>query len=186
MQLKNDALRYGGIAQLFHWAIVALIITQFFLANKAEGLPLGPAKISTLATHKSVGMTIFGLAVLRLIWRWFNPVPAVPASTPRWQRLAAHVSHWALYGLITVTPLIGWMMSSARNFPVSWFGVLTLPDLVRPSKATYELFHEVHEALAITLLVIAVIHALAALKHHFVDRDNVLRRMLPVKLRPER
>lgn len=186
MQLKNDALRYGAIAQLFHWVIVALIITQFVLANQAHDLPLGPAKIATLALHKSVGMTVFGLAVLRLIWRWFNPIPDVPTSTPRWQRVAAHISHWALYGLIMVTPLIGWLMSSARNFSVSWFGIMTLPDLVKPNKASYEFFHEVHEALATALLIVALVHAAAALKHHFLDRDNVLRRMLPLKLKAER
>jgi cytochrome b561 len=185
MQIKNDTRRYGVIAQLLHWAIVALIITQFVLASKAADLPLSPAKIATLATHKSIGMTIFGLAILRLIWRWFNPVPAFPATTPRWQRLAAHLSHWALYGLILVTPLMGWLMSSARNFPVSWFGLVTLPDFIEPSTAAYEIFHEAHEILATTLLCIAVLHALAALKHHFIDRDNVLRRMLPVKLKSE-
>ena len=185
MQLKNDALRYGVIAQLFHWASVALIITQFVLANKAEGLPLGPAKIATLATHKSIGMTVFGLAILRLIWRWFNPVPGMPATTPAWQRWAAHVSHWALYGLIMITPIIGWLMSSARNFPVSWFGLFTLPDFVEPDTARYEFFHTTHEVLATTLFVVAIVHAAAALKHHFFDKDNVLRRMLPVKLKSE-
>jgi cytochrome b561 len=185
MQFKNDATRYGAIAQLFHWAIVALIITQFVLANKADDLPLGPAKIATLATHKSIGMTVFGLAVLRLIWRWFNSVPEVPAHTPEWQRRTSHVSHWALYGLIMITPIIGWLMSSARNFPVSWFGLFTLPDFVEPDTARYEFLHETHEVLAMTLLVIAIVHAAAALKHHFFDRDNVLRRMLPVKLKPE-
>lgn len=184
MQLKNDTTRYGAVAQLFHWGIVALIVTQFVLANKADGLPLGPAKIATLATHKSVGMTIFGLAILRLIWRWFNPVPSIPVG-PRWQQLAAHVSHWLLYGLILVTPVIGWLMSSARNFPVSWFGLITLPDFVAPSTAAYEFFHETHEILAATLFVVAIVHAAAALKHHFFDRDNVLRRMLPIKLKSE-
>jgi len=181
MQLKNDATRYGIVAQLFHWAVVALIITQFYLANKAEDLALGPAKIATLATH-DFGMTIFGLALLRLIWRWFNPVPALPTGSPAWQRRAAHVSRWALYGLIFITPLFGWMMSSAGNFPVSWFGVLPLPDLVQPDTARYEFFHEVHEVLASALFVIALLHAVAALKHHCIDKDNGLRRMLPVKL----
>lgn len=185
MQIKNDLRRYGALAQLFHWVIVALIVTQFVLANRADALPLGPAKISTLATHKSVGMTIFALAVLRLIWRLINPVPAMPASTPRWQQWGAHLSHWALYALILVTPLMGWFMSSARNFPVSWFGMITLPDLVSPSSEAYEFFHSAHEILATSLFFIAILHVLAALKHHFIDRDNVLRRMLPVKLKPE-
>src|SRR5690606_20635512 len=84
MHLRNTETRYGVVAQLFHWIIVALIITQFVLANKAEALPLGLAKLAVLAQHKSVGMTIFGLAVLRLAWRWLNPVPASPSDTPAW------------------------------------------------------------------------------------------------------
>lgn len=179
MQIRNTEQRYGAVAQLLHWLVVALIITQFVLASKADGLPLGPAKIGVLAQHKSVGMTVFALAVLRVLWRLFDPAPPLVAGTPRWQRALAHVSHWALHALILITPLFGWLMSSARNFPVSWFGVLTLPDLVQPDRARYELFHEVHETLAVTLLVLALAHAAAALKHHFFDRDDTLRRMLP-------
>jgi len=128
-------------------------------------------------------MTIFALAVLRLLWRLINPVPAIPSTSPRWQQIGAHISHVALYGLILITPLLGWIMSSARNFSVSWFGLFTLPDLVQPNRARYDLFHEAHEILAWTLLAIAVLHAAAALKHHFFDRDNVLRRMLPLRLK---
>ena len=181
MALKNTLTRYGSIAQLFHWTVVVLIIVQFFLANKEHHLPLGPAKIATLAQHKSVGMTIFALAVLRLLWRLVNPVPALPDTMPRWQRIGAHASHVALYALILITPLLGWMMSSARNFSVSWFGLFTLPDLVQPDRAKYDLFHEIHEFLAYSLLSIAVLHAAAALKHHFFDRDDVLKRMLPLR-----
>ena len=82
-----------------------------------------------------------------------------------------------------ITPLFGWMMSSARNFPVSWFGLFTFPDLIQPDKPKYEFFHEAHEVLAFTLLAIALVHAFAALKHHFVDRDDVLRRMLPSRIK---
>jgi cytochrome b561 len=186
MQLKNSQQQYGVVAQLFHWIVVALIITQFVLASKADALPLGLAKIGVLAQHKSVGMTVFGLAIVRLLWRFMNPVPPMPADTPSWQRVAAHISHGALYALILITPLFGWMMSSARNFPVSYFGLFTLPDLVQPDKALYEFFHEAHEALAAAIFFIALLHAAAALKHHFFDRDNVLRRMLPVRLKPDR
>lgn len=183
MQFRNSEHRYGAVAQLFHWLVVALIITQFVLANKAGDLPLGPAKIAVLAQHKSFGMTIFALAILRLLWRLVNPVPAVPATTPRWQHVAAHISHWALYALILITPVFGWLMSSARNFPVSWFGLFTFPDLVQPDRAAYEVLHDVHETLAKLLFCIALLHAAAALKHHFFDRDNVLRRMLPMRLK---
>lgn len=183
MQLKNDESRYGVVAQLFHWTVVVLIIVQYVLANIAGDLPLGAAKVAVLARHKSFGITILALALLRLIWRWFNTVPAEPLDIPRWQRIAARVSHVALYALLIVTPIAGWLMSSARNFPVSWFGLVTLPDFIAPSRPAYDILHGVHEFLAITLFCVALLHIAAALKHHFVDRDNVLRRMLPLKLK---
>jgi cytochrome b561 len=179
MHLKNTLNRYGAVAQLFHWAIVALIITQFVLALRAKGLsPV--AKIGILATHKSIGITILGLALLRLAWRWFNPVPPLPPGAPRWQDRAAHVSHFLLYALLFITPLLGWLMSSARAFSVSWFGLVTLPDFIKPNKAAFESLHEAHEFMAYSLAAIAIVHAAAALKHHFLDRNDVLRRMLPV------
>ena len=179
MQLKNTLTRYGAVAQLFHWVIVALIITQFVLAKRAEGLaPV--AKIGILATHKSVGITILGLAVLRLTWRLFNPVPPLPAGTPRWQDRVAHVSHFLLYALLFITPVLGWLMSSARAFSVSWWGLVTLPDFIEPNRATFERLHDWHEGMAKTLAVIALVHIAAALKHHFFNSDDVLRRMLPL------
>ena len=183
MLFKNNEARYGAVAQLFHWAVVVLIVTQYVLAIKGHDLPIGPSKIATLAQHKSVGITILGLAILRLLWRWFNPVPVTPPTTPRWQRIAAHASHFLLYALLLTMPVIGWLMSSARNFPVSWFGIFTLPDFIEPDRAAYEFLHELHGTLARVLFFVALVHIAAALKHHFIDRDNVLRRMLPVKLR---
>jgi cytochrome b561 len=178
MHLKNTLTRYGAVAQLFHWAIVALVITQFVLAKRAEGLsPI--AKVGILGTHKSIGITILGLALLRLAWRWFNPVPSLPAGAPRWQDRAAHASHFLLYALLFITPLLGWFMSSARAFSVSWFGLVTLPDFIAPNRATFETLRDAHEFAATSLGVIAIVHAAAALKHHFLDRDDVLRRMLP-------
>ena len=117
MQLKNDESRYGAVAQFFHWTIVILIIVQYTLANQADNLPLGSAKIAVLARHKSFGITILALVLLRLVWRWMGRTPADPPGTPQWQRLGARVSHFALYALLVVQPLSGWLMSSARNFP---------------------------------------------------------------------
>ncbi|HEU4654167.1 MAG TPA: cytochrome b [Steroidobacteraceae bacterium] len=185
MRLSNDSLRYGAISMLFHWIIVVLIIVQFLLANKEHHLPLGPAKIAVLAQHKSIGITILLLALLRLVWRFFGAVPADPPRAPRWQALLAHGTHYLLYVLLFAIPLTGWLMSSARSFSVSWFGLITLPDLIGPNKGTYSFLHETHEFLGNVLLYVAILHALAALKHHFIDRDNVLRRMLPIKLRDE-
>jgi cytochrome b561 len=182
MQLKNDESRYGAVAQFFHWTIVILIIVQFVLANQAHDLPLGAAKIAVLARHKSVGITILALVLLRLIWRLIGDQPVNPPGMARWQRIAAHISHGALYALLIVTPLLGWLMSSARNFPVSWFGLVTLPDLIAPNRPAYEFLHDAHELMAGTMFWLALLHVAAALKHHFIDRDNVLRRMLPVRL----
>jgi cytochrome b561 len=179
----NSESRYGAVAQLFHWAIVALVVTQFILAWQEHQLPTGVAKIAVLARHKSVGITILVLALLRLTWRAFNPVPPPPETSPSWQRTASRFSHFLLYALLILIPLLGWAMSSARNFPVSWFGLVTLPDFVAPNRAVYEFLHEAHETCAKLLFVVALVHAVAALKHHFIDRDNVLRRMLPMQLK---
>jgi cytochrome b561 len=181
--LKNTEHRYGAVAQLFHWAVVGLIVTQFVLALRAESLPRGMKLINTLALHKSIGMTVLALAVLRLIWRWMNPVPANPMNVPKWQETAAKISHAALYILIFAIPLFGWIASSARNFSVSWFGLFTWPNLVEPNQSTFEFFQAAHAVLAWTLFAVALLHIAAALKHHFIDRDNVLRRMLPLKLK---
>lgn len=183
MQLKNDESRYGAVAQFFHWTIVILIIVQYTLANQADKLPLGAAKIAVLARHKSFGITILTLVLLRLVWRWMSAQPLDPPGMARWQTIGARISHIALYALLIVTPLAGWLMSSARNFPVSWFGLVTLPDFIAPSRPAYEFLHETHELLAQTLFWLALLHVAAALKHHFVDRDNVLRRMLPIRLK---
>ena len=186
MKLTNDSSRYGLVAQLFHWAIVVLIVAQFVLAKKADALPLGAAKLATLAQHKSVGITILGLAILRLTWRLLGSTPSLPDSTPAWQRRAAHFSHFLLYGLLLVIPVLGWLMSSARNFPVSWFGLVTLPDFIEPNRAAYEFLHDAHEFAAMLLAALALLHVAAALKHHFIDRDDVLRRMLPLPRRSSR
>lgn len=179
MKLRNTTARWGAVSQLLHWVIVALIITQFVLASIAEDLPLGMEKLATIARHKSVGITILALAVVRLVWRWVNPTPELPGTLKPYERVLAWVTHGTLYALLFAMPLSGWMMSSARNFPVSWFNLVQLPDLVPPSQTLYEIMHETHEILATVLVVAVALHVLAALKHHFILRDDVLRRMLP-------
>ncbi len=182
-QWKNTALRWGGPARGLHWVIVALIITQFVLANMAQHLPLGMAKLATLARHKSVGITILALALLRLLWRLYNRnSPPLPANLRPYQRGLAHLTHVGLYLLLFAMPLTGWLMSSAKNYPVSWFGVFTLPNLVQPDEGVYQLMKSTHGVLAGTLVAITTLHVLAALYHHFMKKDDVLRRMLPFTL----
>jgi len=178
MPARNTPDRYGSVAQTLHWMVVALLIVQFTLGKIAETLPLGPDKLGTLARHKSVGITILALAVLRLAWRSFNPPPPLPPM-PRWQILAARASHTALYALLFAMPLTGWMMSSASNYPVSWFGLVQLPDFVAPDADLKELLRDTHGLLSNVLATLVGVHLLAALKHQFRDRDGLMFRMLP-------
>ena len=179
MTLRNTTTAWGSVSKALHWLIVLLIITQWVIASRAESLPLGVAKLEALAWHKSFGITILGLALIRIIWRLMNPTPELASVTKPWERALARASHFLLYALLFAIPLTGWMMSSARNFPVSWFKLVQLPDLVAPSPQMYELMHSLHVGLNIALPVIALLHIAGALKHHFIDRNDVLKRMLP-------
>ncbi len=179
MAIQNTTVRWGAVAQFFHWLIVALIIVQITLASLADDLPLGVKKLALLARHKSVGITILGLVVLRLLWRWMNPTPALPDTLKPHERILASFTHVALYILLFALPLTGWMMSSARGFAVSWFGFIQLPDFVPKNKPLYDAMLETHGALVWALYVVLALHVLGALKHHFMLKDDVLRRMLP-------
>ncbi|MBV9695621.1 MAG: cytochrome b [Gammaproteobacteria bacterium] len=179
MILRNTLWRWGAVSQTLHWLIVALIVTQVTLASMADDLPVGPRKIKLLATHKSIGITILALVCVRLLWRWSNPTPPLPDNLRPYERTAARATHGLLYALLFAMPLSGWMMSSARGFPVSYFGFFTLPDLVPKSRPLYEALLTTHGVLAVILIAVAALHALAALRHHFWLKDDVLRRMLP-------
>lgn len=179
MITTHAAQRYGAVAKLLHWVIVALIIVQFVLVTLADDNPSKMQQLALITRHKSFGMTVLMLAAVRLVWRLFNPPPPLPAGMKGYERLLAKLTHVAFYVLLFALPVAGWLMSSARGFTVSWFGLFSWPNLVGQDKAKFELFHDVHEALATTLLLLAVLHIVAALKHHFWNKDDVLRRMLP-------
>jgi len=179
MALRNTTRRWGAIAQTFHWVIVVLLIIQVTLAEIADDLPTGMEKLRTLARHKSVGITILALVILRLAWRSVNAHPALPGNLRPYERTLARLSHLALYVLLFALPLTGWTMSSARGFPVSWFGFFTLPDLVPRSRPLYDALVMTHQTLAWFLFAVVALHVAGALKHHFVHKDDVLRRMLP-------
>jgi cytochrome b561 len=178
MSLRNTTRAWGALSKFLHWLIVLLIIGQWTIAQYAENLPLA-AKGPPLNLHKSLGMTILALAIIRLVWRLANPVPSLAGLTRTWERALATISHVLLYALLFAMPITGWLMSSARNFPVSWFGRFQFPDLVAPSQPLYRQMHELHETLFAVLASVALLHVAGALKHHFIDRNEVLRRMLP-------
>jgi cytochrome b561 len=171
--------RYSAVAQIFHWLIAALIVTQFVLAKMQEHLPIGIHKLALLARHKSVGMTVLMLAVLRLLWRLRNPPPELPPGMTPMERALARGTHLAFYVLLFAMPITGWLMSSAKNYSVSWFGLFTWPNLIGKNEAAFDFLRTTHDLLSDVLFVIAVLHILAALKHHFWNKDDVLVRMLP-------
>jgi cytochrome b561 len=178
MAIRNTTRTWGSLSKALHWLIVLLIINQWFIAERAEELK-GLAKLEALAWHKSFGMTILMLAVLRLVWRLMNPTPDLSTETKPWERVLAKISHFLLYALIFAMPLTGWMMSSAKNYPVSWFKLFQFPDLVAPAEQTFHQMNDLHHLLFAVLVSVALLHVAGALKHHFIDKNDVLKRMLP-------
>ena len=170
---------FSSIAKCFHWGMAVLLFGLMAMGFVMTGLPLSPEKLQIYSWHKWAGVSVFMLVWLRLLWRVLNPPPAYPDSMPRWQQRAAHLGHAALYGLMMIIPITGWLLSSAKGVQTVWFGVWPLPDLLEKDKALGHLLHEVHEALNFLLLALVGGHVAAALKHHWVDRDDTLARMLP-------
>jgi cytochrome b561 len=163
----SPAVQYSAVAKTLHWVIAALIVTQFALAWSADDLPIGLHKLALLARHKSFGMTVLMLAIIRLAWRFMRPPPALPDDMTPVERRLAKATHVAFYVLLFAMPLTGWMMSSAKNYSVSWFGLFTWPNLLSQSDDAFVFLQETHEILSWALLGLAVLHILAALKHHF-------------------
>lgn len=173
---------YSGVARLLHWAVAGAIVLQYVLANLADSSESRFREFVLLANHKSVGITILCVALLRLLWRFVASAPN-PLPMPAWQRTAAAISHGSLYALMLLMPLTGWLMSSASNVPVSWFNLFQLPNLVGPGEDLAALFETTHETMAKILFFLALLHVVAALKHTLFDRDGALRRIAsPVSL----
>ena len=175
----SSVSRYTRTAITLHWLIALMIIVNFGLGLTMVEMTLSPQKLKFFSWHKWVGVTIFMLVCLRLLWRLGHAAPALPASMPAWQVRAAHWSHVLLYVLMFVIPLSGWLFSSAAGKPVVYLGLIALPDLVAADKGLAETLKEVHEYLNFTLAAFVLLHIAAAWKHHLVDREDVMSRMLP-------
>lgn len=179
--IMTTPTRYHSVSKLLHWTIAGLIVLQYLIANLAElaeDADQSLRELALLANHKSVGITVLMLAFARLGWRLLKSPPPFPSTMPAWQKRSSHVSHWAMYGLIFLLPVTGWLMSSATAYSVSWFNLVALPDFVTPDAQMAEFWEDTHEILTKLLLVVVGIHVLAALKHHFIDKDDILKRML--------
>lgn len=179
MQIRNDGSRFGAVSQALHWAVVALMVAIFWVAISMDGLPLGPELFRLVNLHKSLGLTILVIMLIRLVWRHVSPPPPLPEAMPGWERRAAHLSHGLFYVLLIAQPLIGVLHSWSSNFPVVVYGLFTLPNPLGPHKAWVEPLEGLHGFLGWSLAALVGLHVAAALKHHFVTRDDVLLRMLP-------
>lgn len=174
-----NTIRYTPPARLLHWLMAALLIGLLALGFYMSDLPLSPEKLQLYAWHKWAGVTAFILLAIRLLWRATHRPPALPASMSATAQRMAHLGHLALYALMIAIPLSGWLMSSAKGFQTVYFGVLPIPDLLAKNPELGELLATLHGGLNLLLVLTVLGHAAAALKHHFVDKDDVLRRMLP-------
>jgi cytochrome b561 len=171
--------RYTGTAIAFHWLIALGIAGTFSLGLYMHELPLSPDKLRLYSWHKWVGLSLFLLVLLRLAWRGLNAPSELPAAMPGWQRVVAQWSHYLLYVLMFAVPLSDWLMSSAKGFQTVCFGLWPIPDLLAKNKDLGEQLALAYKGLTFFLAFVVTGHVLAALKHHYLNRDDVLVRMLP-------
>jgi cytochrome b561 len=179
MGLRNTETRYGAVAQAVHWLMALALIAVFTLGFVMVELPKGPDRVKLFSYHKWIGVIAFVLVVLRLAWRWQVAPPPLPRTMKGWEVRTAEITHRMLYLLLFVAPLSGWLMSSAKGVQTVLFGKLPIPDLLAKDPPLGAALEEIHIALVWMLLGVIALHTLAALKHHFVDRDDVLARMTP-------
>jgi cytochrome b561 len=171
--------RYTRTAIVFHWLVALMIIGAFGMGLIMTEMSLSPTKLKYYSWHKWAGVTILALATLRLLWRLSHPAPAYPASMPAWQKSSANALHGALYVLMFAVPISGYLYTLAAGFPVVWFGLFELPVLIDKNDELKPLLKAVHFWLNMTLAAAVAMHVAAALKHQLIDRDGVLKRMLP-------
>ncbi|WP_176592394.1 cytochrome b [Sphingobium sp. EM0848] len=168
--------RYNHVARALHWIIAILILFNLVLGFAHDVLP---RDWQVMPVHKSVGLTVLALTVARLLWRFTHRAPRLPAEMPAWEKGAAHGTHFAFYAFMLVMPLTGWIMSSAGNRPLNWFFLFDVPKFaVSKGDAIVGISGETHEIIGFAWAALIVVHVLAALRHHFILRDNVLRRMI--------
>lgn len=176
---RPSPAHYTGPAIALHWLMALAMVGLFALGVYMHDLPFSPVKLKLYSWHKWAGVCVFLLVFVRLAWRLTHRPPALPTHMQGLVRVAAHAGHHVLYLLMFAIPLSGWLMSSAKGFQTVLFGVFPLPDLLNKDEALGEILQQLHFILNMALLVVVVGHVAAAIKHHVIDKDDVLTRMLP-------
>lgn len=172
--------RYHRVAILLHWVMALAIIVMIVMGLIMEDISPIATRIELFQIHKSLGLTILALSVVRLAWRLTHKAPALPVHMPAWEKLGAHLSHIGLYVLMIGLPLSGWFIisTSSVKYPTHYFGTFAVP-LLPLDKGLHGVSEDAHGLLAYGAIGLIALHALAAFKHHFIDHDDVLTRMLP-------
>ena len=176
MLIKNTQTRFGLVAILLHWTMALLMIGMLILGLYMVDLPISLEKLNLYGWHKEIGLLVLALVLFRLYWRLINTLPRL--DIPLWEIIAARLMHWTFYVFMFAMPLTGWLLTSAAGLPVSFFGLFTLPNLVAPSEDLRILFTNIHYWLSFALIAAIAMHSAAALKHHFINKDDVLKRMI--------
>jgi cytochrome b561 len=176
---RNTAERWGSVSIGLHWTIAA----QVLLIQVPAGITMvavDPGMVQNVCynIHKTNGIVIFLLALVRLGWRWSHPVPLLPADMPDWQAKAARTTHAILYLVLFLMPVTGFLYTAMGGFPVPFFMLYDLAQLVPVNKPVAEVFKTAHLTLQFVLYVVVVLHVAGTLQHHLVRKDGVLRRML--------
>lgn len=177
--IRNTTTHWGSVAKFFHWIIALFVLTLLGVGVWMTGLPNEPFKFQIYGLHKAFGVTILALVLLRILWRLTSKIPSLPAGMPGWQKKLAHGVHFLLYACLLIMPISGYVMSMAGGYGVSYFGLYNLPDLIGKDPALGKLASGVHEYTAWVLAGLIGLHVVGGLYHHFIRRDNVLRRMWP-------
>lgn len=176
MQILNTENRFGFVSTFLHWFMAILIIGLLGLGLYMVTLPISYQKLKLYGWHKEYGLLALALVIIRLFWRITTILPHL--SLPLWEKVAARVVHWTFYLFMFAMPITGWLITSAAGLPVSFFGLFVLPDIIAPNEETRMFFQSVHQWLGYGLIVLIILHISAALKHHFINKDDILRRML--------
>jgi cytochrome b561 len=170
---------YSSVARAFHWVTAALVLTSIPIGLTMVNVPnLGATGDTLFHLHRSIGATVLVITVARLIYRLRHPAPPLPAEMSALQRSVARATHWALYVLLIVQPIMGWIATSAYRAPVLYFWLFELPPIWREDRAFSETMFAVHMTIGVFIAVLITVHIAAALHHHFIQRDRVLMRMV--------
>ncbi len=182
MRLRNDEKSYGIAARALHWSVATLVLSLLPVGWYMGDLPLGFERYRYVELHKSLGLLLLVLMVGRSLWRAFNPPPPFPADFSGWEQWAAKLTHWAIYVALFLQVFFGMLLVWAANSPLTFFGRFALPNPIAPDKPLRNLMEDLHGALAFGIVVLLIMHIGAALRHHFILKNDILRRMLAVML----